>query len=78
MANRHSLMWRRNAERERFRRLMKKVEAIRLRDGMTKKALAAEIGIDKDVLRSRLAGEAVGRAESVAKLLRFLKSREIA
>ena len=79
MANRHSFMWRkpgrRTPEREKFRRLMEEVEAIRLRDGMTKKAVAAEIGTTKEVLRSWLAGQSIGRAESVAKIQQFIKRR---
>ena len=46
MANRNSLMWRapgrRSAEREKFRRLIKKVEAVRVREGMTKTKLSAD------------------------------------
>jgi DNA-binding XRE family transcriptional regulator len=57
---------------------MRKVEAVRLRHGMTKKAVAAEIGAAKDALRSWLAGESIGRAESVKRIKAFLKSREIA
>jgi hypothetical protein len=40
---------------------MRKVEAVRLRDGLTKRAVAAEIGTAEDVLRAWLAGEAIGR-----------------
>ena len=56
MANRHSLMWRapgrRSAEREKFRRLMKKVEAVRVREGMTKTELAAELQTTTEALRA--------------------------
>jgi ribosome-binding protein aMBF1 (putative translation factor) len=52
---------------------MLKVEAVRLRHGMTKKALASEIGTAEKVLRSWLSGEAIGRKESVAKINDFLK-----
>jgi hypothetical protein len=79
VANPNSLRWRapgrRDKEREAFAVLMRKVEAIRLRHGMTKKAVAAEIGTDKDVLRSWLVGEAMGRAESVAKIKDFLERK---
>jgi transcriptional regulator with XRE-family HTH domain len=70
----HSYSWRarRDQERKDFAALLRRVEKIRLRHGMTKKAVAAEIGTAKDVLRSWLAGEAVGRAESVAKIKNFL------
>jgi hypothetical protein len=79
MANPHSIMWRkpgrRNAERANFHRLMNKVEAVRIRHGLTKVALAAEIGTAEVVLRGWLAGEAVGRKESVAKINDFLKRK---
>jgi hypothetical protein len=69
-------MWRkpgrRDEERKKFAALMRKVETVRLRDGLTKQAVAAEIGTDKDVLRSWLVGDAIGRAESVAKIKDFL------
>jgi ribosome-binding protein aMBF1 (putative translation factor) len=60
-----------------FAALMRKVEVTRLRQGMTKKAVAAEIGTAKDVLRSWLAGEAIGRKESVAKIKDFLKRKSL-
>jgi DNA-binding transcriptional regulator YiaG len=55
--------------------LMRKVEAIRLRHGITKKAVAAEIGTTKEVLRSWLADQSIGRKESVAKIKDFLKRK---
>jgi ribosome-binding protein aMBF1 (putative translation factor) len=67
---------RRDEERRKFAALMRKVEAIRLRQGMTKKAVAAEIGTVEDVLRSWLSGESVGRKESVKKITAFLAKRE--
>jgi hypothetical protein len=67
----HSLLWRapggRTLERERFHRLMRKVEAIRLRYGMSKMALAAELETTPDALRSWMSGRTVGRKETVAK-----------
>jgi DNA-binding transcriptional regulator YiaG len=82
MPNLHSTMWRapgrRNAERAKFAALMRKVEAIRLRQGMIKKAVAAEIGTAKDVLRSWLSGESIGRKASIERIKTFLKSRQIA
>jgi ribosome-binding protein aMBF1 (putative translation factor) len=76
MANRHSLMWRapgrRSAEREKFRRLMKKVEAVRLRYGMSKTQLAAELGANVDGVRAWMTGRTVGRKETVAKNEAFL------
>lgn len=80
MANRHSLMWRapgrRNKERERFERLMRKVEKLRLRYGMSKTELASELGTTTDALRNWMTGRALGRKETVEKLEAFLKSRE--
>ena len=81
MAKGHSYLWRkpgrRDGERRKFKALMRKVEAIRLRQGMTKKAVAAEIGTAKDVLRSWLAGEAIGRKESVVRIKDFVKRKSI-
>jgi transcriptional regulator with XRE-family HTH domain len=71
------LMWRapgcRNAEREKFYRLMKKVEAIRLRNGMTMTELAAELKTATDALRNWMTGRAIGRRETVAKINDFLR-----
>jgi ribosome-binding protein aMBF1 (putative translation factor) len=57
---------------------MRKVEAIGVREGLTKRALAAEIGTNKDALHNWLSGRALGRRETVEKLQAFLKTREIA
>jgi transcriptional regulator with XRE-family HTH domain len=80
MAKGHSYLWRkpgrRDGERRKFTALMRKVEAIRLRRGMTKKAVAAEIGTTKEALRSWLSGRSIGRKESVAKIQQFIKSRD--
>jgi hypothetical protein len=50
MANRHSLMWRapgrRDEERTRFASLMRKVEAIRVREGLTIEGYGAKIERD--------------------------------
>ena len=77
MADRHSLMSRapghRNAEREKFRRLMQKLEASRVRYGMTKTALAAALETTTDALRRWMTGRTVGRKETVAKIREFLK-----
>ena len=82
MANRHSLMWRaagrRDQERKRFAALMRKVEEVRIREGLTKRALAAEIGVSKDGLHSWLSGRSIRRQETVAKIKDFLKRKEIA
>jgi hypothetical protein len=51
--NWHNMLWRkpgrRNEERRKFRQLMKKVEAIRIRDGLSKAELAAALGANVDV-----------------------------
>jgi len=53
-------------ERKQFAALTRRVEAIRVREGLTKRALAAEIGTSEDALRNWLTGRALGRAETVA------------
>jgi DNA-binding transcriptional regulator YiaG len=81
MANRHSMMWRapgrRSAEREKFRRLMQKVEAIRLRYGMNKAELATELGANVDGVRAWMTGRTVGRKETVAKIIDFLNQKSV-
>ena len=81
MANRHSMRWRapgrRNAEREKFRRLMKKVEAVRIRYGMTKTELATELGANVDGVRAWMTGRTVGRKETVAKINDFLTRKSV-
>jgi DNA-binding transcriptional regulator YiaG len=77
MANRHSLMWRapgrRSAEGEKFRRIIKKVEAVRISYGLSKTELAAELGTTTDALRAWMTGRTVGRKETVAKIKDFLR-----
>jgi len=79
MAKGHSYLWRkpgrRDEERKKFTALVSKVEAVRLRHGMTKKTVAAEIGTEKSALLSWLSGEAIGRKESVAKINDFLERK---
>jgi DNA-binding transcriptional regulator YiaG len=74
-------MWRRpgrrNKEREAFARLMREVERVRLRDGLSKAAVARELGTSKDVLYDWVSGKTIGRKESVERLREFVKSREI-
>jgi ribosome-binding protein aMBF1 (putative translation factor) len=81
MANRHSLLWRapgrRSAERDKFRRLMKKVEATRVRDGMSKTELAAKLGANVDSVRAWMTGRTIGRKETVAKIKDFLKRNSV-
>jgi DNA-binding transcriptional regulator YiaG len=60
MANRHSLMWRapgrRDEARKEFARLMARVEKVRVREGWTKQALAAELDTSEDALRNWMTG----------------------
>jgi DNA-binding transcriptional regulator YiaG len=64
-------------KREKFRRLMKKVEAVRVREGMTKMELAAELGANVDGVRAWMTGRTIGRKETVAKIKNFLKRKSI-
>lgn len=63
MAKGHLYLWRkpgrRDEERKRFAALMRRVEKIRVREGLPKRALAAEIG-----LHSWISGRSIGRAET--------------
>jgi ribosome-binding protein aMBF1 (putative translation factor) len=76
------MLWRapgrREEERKRFAALMRKVEAIRVREGLSKTALAEKNGTNKDALHNWLSGRALGRRETVEKLEAFLKTRETA
>jgi ribosome-binding protein aMBF1 (putative translation factor) len=80
MAKGHSFFWRkpgrRDEERKRFAALMRKVEAVRVRDGMTKVQLAAELGADVNGVRSWMSGRTVGRRETVAKIKAFLNQEK--
>ena len=77
MAKGHTYFWRkpgrRDEERKKFSALMRKVEAIRLRDGVTKTVLAAELGTTLDSVCAWSTGRTVGRKETVAKIEDFLK-----
>jgi ribosome-binding protein aMBF1 (putative translation factor) len=70
MAKAHSFLWRkpgrRDEERKRFAALMRRVEAVRLRYGMTKTELAAELGANVDGVRAWMSGRTIGRKETVA------------
>ena len=57
---------------------MRKVEKIRLREGLTKRALAAEMGISKDALHKRAGRRAIGRKETVEKIEEFIRQSEAA
>jgi hypothetical protein len=69
MAKGHSYFWRRpgrrDEERKRFAALIRKIEAVRLRYGMTKMELAAELGADVDGVRAWMTGRTIGRKETV-------------
>jgi DNA-binding transcriptional regulator YiaG len=56
---------------------MKKVEAVRVREGMTKMELAAELGANVDGVRAWMTGRTIGRKETVAKIKNFLKRKSI-
>jgi hypothetical protein len=75
MAKGHSYLWRapgrRDEERRRFAALMRRVEKIRVREGLTKRALAAEIGASEDGLHSWISG----RSETVARIKEFLERK---
>lgn len=79
MAKGHTYLWqkpgRRDEERDQFSRLIAKVERIRVRDGLTQRAVAKEIGTTKDAVYNWISGRAIGRGESVAKIKDFLRRR---
>ena len=70
MAKAHSFLWRlssrRDEERRKFAKLMRKVEALRLRLGMNKTDLASELETTTDALRAWMTGRTIGRKETVA------------
>jgi ribosome-binding protein aMBF1 (putative translation factor) len=76
MAKGHSYLWRRpgrrDEERKQFAALMPRVEAVRIRRGMSKTELAAELGGNVDGVRGWMTGRTVGRKESVDKIKTFL------
>ena len=53
---------------------MRKLEAVRMRHGMTKAELAAELETTKDALRAWMTGRTVGRKEAVVKIKEFSKA----
>jgi hypothetical protein len=61
MAKGHTYFWRkpgrRDGERGKFAALMRKVEAVRLRSGMSKTALAAELETTTGALRNWMTGK---------------------
>ena len=81
MAKGHTYFWRkpgrRDEERKKFAALMREVEAIRLRYGISKTELAAELGTTADALRAWMTGRTVGRKESVDKIKTFLTKTKL-
>jgi DNA-binding transcriptional regulator YiaG len=81
MAKGHTYFWRkpgrRDEERKRFAALMRKVEALRLRLGISKTELAAELETTTDAVRAWMSGRTVGRKETVAKINDFLKRKSV-
>jgi DNA-binding transcriptional regulator YiaG len=57
---------------------MKQVEAVRVREGMTRAKLAAELETTLGALRNWMSGRTIGRRETVAKLKTFLKTTKTA
>jgi ribosome-binding protein aMBF1 (putative translation factor) len=57
---------------------MQKVEAVRVREGMTKTELADKLAANADGVRAWMTGRTIGRNETIKKLETFLRSREIA
>ena len=82
MAKGHTYFWRkpgrRDEERKKFAALMRKVEAVRVREGMTKTELADKLAANADGVRAWMTGRTIGRNETIKKLETFLRSREIA
>jgi len=81
VAKGHTYFWRkpgrRDEERKRFAALMRKVEAVRIRKGMSKTELAAELGANVDGVRAWMTGRTIGRKETVAKIKDFLKRNSV-
>ena len=81
MAKGHTYFWRkpgrRDEERRKFTALMRKVEAMRLRYGISKTELAAELETTTDALRAWMTRRTVGRKETVVKIKEFLKRRSV-
>jgi ribosome-binding protein aMBF1 (putative translation factor) len=81
MAKGHTYFWRkperRDEEPKTFADLMRKVEAVRLRSGMSKTALAAELETTTGALRNWMTGKAIGRNDTVAKINDFLKRNSV-
>jgi hypothetical protein len=79
MAKGHTYFWRkpgrRDGERKKFAALMRKVEVVRSRYGVSKSALATELETTTDSLRAWMTGRTVGRKESIDKIQAFIDRR---
>jgi len=69
---------RRDEERKRFAALMRKVEAVWLRYGMTKTELAVELGANVHGVSAWMTGRTIGRKENIIRIKTFLKRIETA
>jgi ribosome-binding protein aMBF1 (putative translation factor) len=80
MAKGHSYLWRRpgrrDEERKQFAALMPRVEAVRIRRGMSKTELAAELGGNVDGVRGWMTGRTVGRKEVSTKSRHSLRGQK--
>jgi hypothetical protein len=54
---------------------MHKVEVIRVRDGLSKTALAKELTTTTDALQNWMTGRAIGRKQTVDRIKKFLEER---
>ena len=65
---------RRDEKRERFARLMRKLERFRLREGMTKRELARRLNTSEDAIHYWLSGRTIGRRATVKSIEEFLRT----
>jgi len=56
---------------------MRKVEVVRIRHGMSKTELAAELGAKVDGVRAWMTRRTVGRKETVVKIKEFLNRKSV-
>ena len=64
---------RRDEERKRFARLMRKLERFRLREGITKRELARRLNTSEDAIHYWLSARTVGRKTTVERIEEFLR-----
>lgn len=74
-----SLYWRRpgrrDEQRARFNRLMRKLERFRLREGITKRELALRLNTSEDAIHYWLSGRTIGRKATVERIEAFLEDQ---